>query len=146
MFRTEMSFVLFLSQTLFYQFYIFFPTNFIIRLLNLGISNDMTVKFWKASWWAMTCNSLWCTRASFRVIVYILWNHHCSWGTNVRGGPMFVGDQCSWVSFTDELKSPGTYQIYINITLITWFISYPRNKVPTNQQNFGYPWPLTPTN
>jgi hypothetical protein len=77
----------------------------------------------------------------FRFGYLILWNHHCSWGTNVRGFrksslPMNVRTHKH--AFISSLS-------LINISFVS-FVSYPRNYVHTNQKRnkIGYPWTLIP--
>lgn len=64
----------------------------------------------------------------------ILWNHHCSWGTNVGG---FCGQALSTNLHPHEL-------IYTNICLI--FIYNVWKYVPTNKENLGHQRTLTARN
>ena len=59
---------------------------------------------------------------------------------------LFVGDQCSWISWvtlTTQIHYPCNNIIHYPCNNI---IHHPCNNVPTNQQNFNNPQTLDPTN
>ena len=62
---------------------------------------------------------------------------------------MFVGDECLWISWVPLIhkwKSPQMYNKEKNCLTLMQQTSYPRNEIPTNQQNVNHPLTLAPTN